>query len=780
MSAAPNLNTAPEAGSSAPHTNPWKDPSILGAMKEFGKALHGVSDAALGKDGAPEHPAPAGTAPDAAAAATPAGAEAAHGHGHAAPGGSKKKKTGWRKWIPGDEGSVMLAIQELRDFNKKRKEGNLSQHDVSHLWKNVWNALDWDILATSVIADAAAGAIGWFTGIPEHAVEAKNPDWENLGGQVMSFVEDPQHHFHHDVHNLCRGFANGWSLTTRFRNINSEANFRRAMGSASGRDAIKAENSRLFNMDKDLTRDEVETMTTEIMRRWGADITDNGAGVTPRYTLGARHHTPRNRQDDANHAAFAQLYVNAMNYLDADTLNRLYPLDKTKVDINYKDFGVSIDTQVQTGTTRETFLENLNPDAFRATFTNLLNPTRLQTDLATPEGREELKAALKNLCNLKPTAKLNPAGLANEFYEILRTHTPGTPAKALNLGGFPPAATVVPKLGARPTVAGEAQTHFDALNDMLVTIYNNLNAAPPTTTGVPTKTGGVTYASTVESLYHSSPKVMDLGLGKMPQFGQIVLGLDKADVQDEFLRGYSSTNFRLYFGPLLDKTGVQKDITDATKRATLKNLVANLVGNDTVSNGPRLKSFVDHFTARFNPTRLAAGSPELAAHTQLTTDLNAILNELYTPGTPPVDLVQGIANGPEKKSLYENMFGKIAGAKNVTEIGDLLNEFTPMQFGSRFPILAGTGASLVTPANKVAARDECDRLLGLDPSKTPPPGEVTGNIQLMIDEVASWLAPGHPVTANISAGQKATALRLALSNVQTCLTLPGNYDAIFI
>lgn len=776
------LKSKTETESSAPHANPWKDPSILGAMSEFGKALKGISDAALGKEDHGEEDATGKHghkgAPDlkAVEGGKDAAAEGGHGRGHAKAGGSKKPW--YKRIIPGDKGDLWAALESISELNHKRKEGNLSQHDVEHAWDHFADLADWDLFRLPFAKKGVARLAGWMFGIPEHPVTPTSPQWDNLGGQVLSFVDHPTHHFHHDVENLCRGFGNGFALTSHFRRLSNPATFRHSMGSPAGRDAIKKEASSLFNLDADLTREEVEQMTTTIMARWGADIHENPAGSGV-YVVHHRHHAPRNRQDNANHMQFAQIYANALTLLTASNLDKLYPRDKVKVDIKYDAFGASIDTQVQSGTSRETFLENFNADAFRATFAQLLNPVRLQNDLATEEGRAEVKTLLKSLFNLKPTTKLAPGTLPIEIYEILRTHTPGTPGTVLDLGGIAP-GTTSSKLGARTAYMGEALAHFDQLNDMLVAIFNNLDVAPTPATGVPTPLAGGTYGTSVEALYHSKPKVMDLGLGKMPKFGEIVLSLEKAEQQDEFLRAYKSSDFKLYFDPLLDRPGIQKACTDPAKRAGLKAMLASLVGSDTVNNGARLKSFVDHFDTKFNSTRFTIGSTEAKAHAAMVKDLNDILNALFeSTAVPPLDLVATIVSGPEKKSLYENMFGKMLAANTIQEISELLGEYDPALMKPKFPILSKTGkAKLPTDsATKTAAREECNRLFNL--TKVPTFLEVEAYIESMITKVDGWLA-SDPIKRNGLLEDKAKALKTALENIQDCVKDSDNYNAIFL
>lgn len=782
---------APSGAPSAPSVNPWADPSVMAALGQFGQAFSNVTNAALGtKEDHPAeadkkgggHPKPDHPKGDGDSSKK----EGEHGHGHEHVKGEKKSFL--RRLIPGDKGDLLAAIESLGELNDKRVEGNLSQHDIEHAWDHFADLADWDLFRSSYTKKAVARLAGWLFGIPEHPVTPLTPTWDNLGGQVLSFVDHRTHHFHHDVENLCRGFGNGFALTTRLRRLSNPAMFRHSMGSPAGRAAIKKECSILFNLDDDLTRDEVETMTTEIMRRWGAHIVPDPMHPD-RYIVDAGHrHGLRNPQDDANHLQFAQIYANAMTLLTASntaavppvvgTLDRLYPQDRTKVDIKYAEFGASIDAQVQSGTTREAFLENFNADAFRATFAQLLNPGRLENDLVTPEGREEIKTLLKNLFNLKATTKLRPDTLPIEIYEILRTHTPAAPGTVLDLGGIAP-GTTDSKLGDRTAYTGEAQTHFDQLNNFLVTVYTNLAAAAPARAGVPQRTGGGAYGSLVEALYHSDPKTMELGLGKMKSFGEIVLGLEKPADQDQFLRSYRTGDFTLHFGPLLQRAEIQAACVDTTKREGYKRLVQQLTGNDTVNTGPRLANFITNFITRFNPARLTAGSTEATAHAAMAADLTAVLNALYdTTVTPPVDLVALISNGPEKRDLYQDTFGRITGARTSQEMSDVLNEFSSGLFGANFGIIYGTGAAAINPADKAIARDQCNRLLGIAPARTPTRGEVAQNVKLMDDLVSGWVTTG-PLRTNVAASTQANAFRIALAQVNQCLTFGTNYDVIF-
>lgn len=385
-------NNAPQAAPSAapaasPQASQAPDGSLFNLLKKIKASALAVADAAQITHAEEQAKAHAG--------AKAAPTEAASPNGERDGGNDTGKSQASRIEKIADLGRI---FREGEHVYRAWQKGDLQDKDTVDFADAIldWANVDW--------ARFFVGPFAWglkkLLGARKH-VDDIEPDFENLGDQILAWPEDRDGGFAKS----CEGFIQGVkerkdvnALNRKFRHFHQKTLFDKALkeDKASLQKSIAA----LLGLEGEVSESEVANYIGVIVQRLGACIsgTPGSVTITPNPVLRAAL--------DPKHRAVLKLYENALNWLDTDTLEKInsdVPAEKPFT-IDFETFGDLLLEEVNPKN-RDRYLKGIDPAIFLQTFKTkflyLTHEADLKAALKKPDQREIVLEQLRHFTGVK-------------------------------------------------------------------------------------------------------------------------------------------------------------------------------------------------------------------------------------------------------------------------------------------------------------------------------------------------------------------------------------------
>lgn len=382
----------------------------------------------------------AAAAAKAAAAAPAASGEAAkpaaggHGHDHGGHGNGEKSADLWN-----------LMTRQVPHVYKEWKRGNLDEKEIGDLLDAAmdWAGVNW----ARPFVDPLSWGLKKLLGAHEHVHEVE-PDYANLGTQILGWPEDKNGGFHHSYEGFVVGMKERKdvnALNRQFRHFADKTLFDKAM--KEDKVALRKLIANLLGIEGEVSRKELEAYMGLIITRLGGHL-----GGTPGHFHIHPHHALR-ASLDPKHRAVLKIYENAYNWLTEaalSTINSDAPEEKP-FKIDFEHFGDFLLEEVNPKN-RDRYLKGIDSATFLGTF---------KTKFLYLTHEDDLKAALK-----KPELRDIVIEQLHQFTGVKRPMTQKTLEDHVKV--------FLERMGAKPVAPAALVAEYQAFEDALNLVVKTL------------------------------------------------------------------------------------------------------------------------------------------------------------------------------------------------------------------------------------------------------------------------------------------------------------------